>query len=229
MENKITRLAAKARAAGIHLIFAAQRPSADVVDGSIKTNFASRMAFKMASAVDAQVVMGETGAEKLLGYGDVLHRTGKMSFTERAQGALIEKPEIKRVCDYLRDNNKCYFDEFALEAINKGVEDEVSSMDTASASGGGQAVGGADMSAVRNDDEIIKQAMRIAILTNNVSGSMLQRKLGLGYPKAAKIMDKLMAKGYVGAPIDNRHREILMDREQFKQVFGEDIDAAVVE
>lgn len=222
MENKIGRLAAKARAAGIHLIFAAQRPSADVVDGSIKTNFASRMAFKMSSGTDAQVVMGETGAEKLLGYGDVMYRVGKMSFTERGQGALIEKPELVRVCKYLRENNKCYYDEFAHEMINKGVEDENNASEAPSL---GASSDGENLS-VRSDEEIIKRAMRIAIRLNNVSGSMLQRKLGLGYPKAAKIMDKLSERRYIGEAIDNRHREIFMTREQFKEIFGEDVDAA---
>ena len=214
LENKINRLAAKARAAGIHLILATQRPSADIVEGSIKTNFVSRIAFKMGSSVDAQVIMNEPGSEKLLGKGDAMYRVSGMSNTERAQCAYISEKEIDAVCDYIRSHNRCYYDEFALEQINKNSQEE----DTSSAGATVVSEGGAPP---KNDDEIIKQAMRVAINENNVSGSMLQRKLGLGYPKAAKIMDILVSRGYVGAPIDSRRREILMDRASFEQTFGE--------
>lgn len=99
MENKISRLAAKARAAGIHLIMATQRPSADIMEGSIKTNFTSRIAFKMSSNTDAMVIMGEAGADKLLGRGDVLYRTSNMPSAERAQGCFIDTPEIVDICN----------------------------------------------------------------------------------------------------------------------------------
>lgn len=218
MENAIGRLAAKARAAGIHLILATQRPSADIVDGSIKTNFTSRIAFKMSSMTDAMVVMGEGGAEKLLGSGDMLYRLGKMTLSERAQGAFISGEEVNRVCEYVKNNNECYYDEFALEDIRKKTEmSEAPAVDSASS-------GDAPPANIRNDDDLIKEAMRIAITSDSVSISMLQRKLGLGYPKAGKVVDMLEKKGYVSAAVDNKARKVLMTRADFEQEFGEPVD-----
>ena len=214
MENKISRLAAKARAAGIHLIMATQRPSADIMEGSIKTNFTSRIAFKMSSPTDAIVIMGEAGADKLLGRGDVLFRTSTMPSTERAQGCFVDTPEIERVCRYVKENNECYYDEFALEKILKGAQTEepvvVSSESSSSESG-----------AAKSDDELIKKAMRFAITTGNITISSTQRKLGVGFPKAGKIVDMLVEKGYISEAIDNKTRKIYMTKEEFENVFGE--------
>lgn len=221
IENKISRIAAKARAAGIHLIMATQRPSVDIMEGSIKTNFTSRVAFKMSSPTDAQVIMGEIGAEKLLGRGDVLYRTSSMMSTERAQGAFIDTPEIDAVCRYLREHNKCYYNEFALDEINKAFE-KAAAADTASATEnlGGETSDGNN----KSDDEIVKNAMRLAINTKNISISMMQRRLGIGYPRAGKIMDMLLDRKYVSDVPNSRNREINMTKEEFEQVFGEPFD-----
>ena len=218
MENKISRLAAKARAAGIHLIMATQRPSADIMEGSIKTNFTSRIAFKMASATDAMVIMGEAGADKLLGRGDVLFRTSSMPTAERAQGCFVDTPEIERICAYVKENNKCYYDEFALEKIIKGV-----SAEEASASSGGGGFSGGELGGSSSDLELEKQAMRLAIKTNNISISGLQRKLSIGFPKAGKLVDTLVEKGYISESMDNKTRKIYMTKEQFEEVFGEQL------
>ncbi len=217
MENAISRLAAKARAAGIHLILATQRPSADIVDGSIKTNFTSRIAFKMSSQTDAMVIMGEAGAEKLLGAGDMLYRLGKMSSTERAQGAYITLEEVSKVCNYVKDHNKCYYDEFALDFIKKSAEAPEAAV---SESAGSSADGGISAKE-KNDDELLKSAMRIAITSGSISISMLQRRLGVGYPKAGKLVDTLVAKKYISEAVDNKARKILMTAADFEQVFGE--------
>lgn len=217
MENKISRLAAKARAAGIHLIMATQRPSADIMEGSIKTNFTSRIAFKMSSPTDAMVIMGEGGADKLLGRGDVLFRTSTMPSAERAQGCFVDTPEIDAVCKYVKANNQCYYDELALEKILKGAEPEEASVPDHI--GGGSSVEGGG--SIKNDEEFYKKAMRIAITTNNISISGLQRKLGVGFPKAAKIVDTLIEKGYISEQIDNKTRKIYMTKEQFEDTFGE--------
>ena len=214
MENKISRLAAKARAAGIHLIMATQRPSADIMEGSIKTNFTSRIAFKMSSPTDAMVIMGEAGADKLLGRGDVLFRTSTMPSTERAQGCFVDTPEIDKVCRYVKDNNDCYYDELALEKILKGAQPEESAVvsgDFSAGEGGG----------ARSDDELIKKAMRLAISTGNISISGTQRKLGIGFPKAGKLIDTLVEKGYISETVDNKTRKIFMTKEQFEETFGE--------
>ena len=214
LENKISRLAAKARAAGIHLIMATQRPSADIMEGSIKTNFTSRIAFKMSSSTDAVVIMGESGAEKLLGRGDVLFRTSTMPSSERAQGCFVDTPEIDAVCRYVKEHNECYYDEFALEKILKGAQTEDSAPATSSFEGGSD-------TPAKSDDELIKKAMRFAISANNISISGMQRKLGIGFPKAGKLMDTLVEKGYVSETVDNKNRKILMTKEQFEEVFGE--------
>ncbi len=216
MENKISRLAAKARAAGIHLIMATQRPSADIMEGSIKTNFTSRIAFKMSSPTDAMVIMGEAGADKLLGRGDVLFRTSTMPSAERAQGCFVDTPEIERVCRYVKENNDCYYDELALEKIIKGAQTEESPSAVENSGSGGDGSG-----AGKSDDELIKRAMRIAISTNNLSISGMQRKLGIGFPKAGKLMDTLVELGYVSEAIDSKTRKVFMTKEQFEEIFGE--------
>jgi S-DNA-T family DNA segregation ATPase FtsK/SpoIIIE len=164
---------------------ATQRPSADIMEGSIKTNFTSRIAFKMSSPTDAMVIMGEAGADKLLGRGDVLFRTSTMPSTERAQGCFVDTPEIDRVCRYVKDNNDCYYDELALEKILKGAQPE----EPVAVSGDSSMGEGV---AVRSDDELIKKAMRLAISTGNISISGTQRKLGIGFPKAGKLIDTLV-------------------------------------
>ena len=214
MENKISRLAAKARAAGIHLIMATQRPSADIMEGSIKTNFTSRIAFKMASPTDAMVIMGEGGADKLLGMGDSLFRTSNMPSAERAQGSYVSTEEIEMVTKYIKEHNECYYDEFALEKINKGAQSE-------EAHGGDYIPASGDSQPAKTDEELVKKAMRLAINANNLSISGLQRKLGIGFPKAGKLIDSLVEKGYISESIDNKTRKIFMTKEQFEETFGE--------
>lgn len=217
MVNLIGRLASKARSAGIHLILATQRPSADIVDGSIKANFTSRISFKMSSQTDAMVIMGETGAEKLLGSGDMFFRLGKMSTSERAQGSFISGKEVNAVCNYVKAHNKCFYDEFALESINQKSEIPMATDPESSASGE------VHTGNAKNDDEYIKEAMRIAITNGTISISMLQRKLSVGYPKAGKLVDSLVAKKYITEALDNKTRKILMTAQDFEKVFGEPI------
>ena len=225
MDVAIGRLAAKARSAGIHIILATQRPTTDIVDGSIKTNFPSRIVFKMSSATDAMVVMGEAGAEKLLGDGDMFYKVGKMTNVERAQGAFIVAEEVNNVCKYVRDNNKNYYDECALEEIRKITEENEAAAQAdeadVSVSSSGEGGEGNGPRNVHVEDSFIKAAMRIAIQGNNISISLLQRRLGVGYPKAGKIIDALEAKGYISPVGDSNKRRILMSAEQFEQTFGE--------
>ncbi|MBR3864197.1 MAG: DNA translocase FtsK, partial [Clostridia bacterium] len=218
MENKISRLAAKSRAAGIHLIMATQRPSADIMEGSIKTNFVSRIAFKSASGTDSQVILGEVGAEKLLGRGDMLFKMGNMPTPERAQGCFVDTPEIDAVCKYVKENNECYYDEFALEKILKGAkEEEPVPVQSSGGSGGGGHVGG------RIDEDLVKEIMRFAITINNISISGMQRKFSLGFPKAGKMLEVLIERGYVSPIVEGKQRKILMTREQFAETFGEPV------
>lgn len=223
MDVAIGRLAAKARSAGIHIILATQRPTTDIVDGSIKTNFPSRIVFKMSSQTDAMVVMGEAGAEKLLGDGDMFYKVAKMTNVERAQGSFINAEEVNNVCKYVRENNKNYYDECALEEIKKLGEESEAEMDAdaVDTSGAASGEGARPIRPTTVEDSYIKEAMRIAIQGNNVSISLLQRRLGVGYPKAGKIIDALEAKGYISSVGDNNKRRILMNAEQFEEIFGE--------
>lgn len=225
MDVAIGRLAAKARSAGIHIILATQRPTTDIVDGSIKTNFPSRIVFKMSSQTDAMVVMGEAGAEKLLGDGDMFYKVGKMTNIERAQGSFINAEEVNNVCKYVRENNKNYYDECALEEIKKLGEESEAEIDTdpVDVSGAGSAEVAKPIRPTVVEDSYIKEAMRIAIQGSNVSISLLQRRLGVGYPKAGKIIDALEAKGYISSVGDNNKRRILMTAEQFEEIFGEPV------
>jgi len=218
LDTAIGRLAAKARSAGIHIILATQRPTTDIVDGSIKTNFPSRIVFKMSSQTDAMVVMGEGGAEKLLGDGDMFYKVGKMSTIERAQGAFINGKEVAEVCKYVKLNNKPFYDEHGLNAIKRIDAESAAAPDSgddADDSADGASRGGGV------EESLLKAAMRIAIRNNNVSISMLQRKLGVGYPKAGKIVDVLEAKNYISGMGENNKRKINMTAEQFEQTFGE--------
>ena len=215
VENYVGRLAQKARAAGISLIFATQRPSADIIEGSIKTNFTSRICFKTSSGPDSSVILGEYGAEKLLGKGDVLYRMTSMPNVERAQGAYIGDEEVQAVTDYIREHNKAYYDEKALELINKTRQKFEKNDDDGSSYG-----------KEINDDpdaieDVYKRALRLVILTRNVSKTSLQTKLGVGYPKAAKIIDWMEEMNYVSPSIDNKQRTIYITREIYESKYGE--------
>lgn len=213
VENYVGRLAQKARAAGISLIFATQRPSADVIDGSIKTNFTSRICFKTSSSVDSNVVIGQSGAETLLGKGDVLYKMTSMPNVERAQGAFISDEEVKAATDYIRDHNRAYYDEKALEMINKANQEKEQEVVSSKASGENE-----DPDAI---EDVYLRALRVVIINKKVSKTSLQSKLGIGYPKAAKIIDWMEENGYVSSVLDNKERKVLITREIYTELFGE--------
>ena len=190
VEDTVNRIARLARAAGIHLLLATQRPSVDVISGTIKNNFPSRMAFKVTSSFDSKTMLDQIGAEKLLGYGDMLFMLSGQPL-ERMQGAFISNAEIKNVIDFVKANNDSYFDNNIKDAIFKEAEPEKSD-----AKGGGEGKGEGD-----TPPELFK-ALEIGIQLreeNNapISVSLLQRKLGLGWPKAARIYDMMDERGYL--------------------------------
>ena len=214
IENYISRLAQKARAAGISLILATQRPSVDVISGTIKTNVASRICFKTASSTDSRVVIDENGAEKLVCKGDCFYKTSDEGFLQRAQGSLIENSEVQSVLDYIRKNNECYYDDKVLELINSyATEDEEgSNEDTVSQPTGGEV------------DEVMKKALRIVIDQRRVSNSALRTKLGIGYNRAATIVEWMTKMKYVSAALDNKDRAVLITREQYVESYGDFIE-----
>lgn len=217
MDSSIQRLAQLARAAGISLVFATQRPTTDVIDGTIKNNFPARICFKTADYTNSQVVIGENGAEKLLGKGDLLYKTNGP--TERAQGALVEDSEIVRIVSYVNENNDCYYDKNLLEYINK-VAKTYGTTQSAEREGQmsmdlGETGSPADMPVV------YRRAVRVVIVHNTTSKSTLQTKLGIGYNKAARIIDWMEKQGFISYVLDNKQREIRIDRAGYEQIFGE--------
>lgn len=201
IETPIARIAQMARAVGIHLILATQRPSREVITGLIKANFPTRISFKVASRVNSQIVLDETGAESLLGNGDMLFLPPGTSHLIRAQGAYIRDEDIhsvvKFICDQAPPNYR--FESFEQVSFN---EDAIGSQ-------GGQA-GGSKGSA--GGDALYKQALDVVLGTGNASTTFLQRKLKIGYARAASLMDQLQADGVVSAADGSKARRILAHR-----------------
>ncbi len=208
VETAICRIAQKARAAGMHLIIGTQRPSADVVTGLIKANVPSSIAFAVKSQIDSRVILDHGGAEALVGRGDMLFvPIGSMRDT-RVQGAFVEDKEVERICEFIRvTNGSAQYDErftaklkeLAAQCGNKG---KTASEDLPSGDAGG-------------DDSKYEEAVQIALEENRVATSLLQRKLGIGYSRAAKIIDRMQAEGIVSAPDGSKPRTILMSHEQY--------------
>jgi DNA segregation ATPase FtsK/SpoIIIE, S-DNA-T family len=195
VETGIARLAQLARAAGIHLIIATQRPSVNVITGVIKANLPSRISFRVASFRDSQTILDGKGAEALLGRGDMLFIPPGSSTFARAQGAFVSDEEINGIVDYLKVNGP--------PQIIEEVRDQIESADEGDVLG----EGGGDS----DEDPMIRKAIEIIRTTKRASTSNLQRKLSIGYNRAARIMDELEDRGVVGADIPGQGREILLD------------------
>lgn len=197
--NSIIRLAQKGRAAGLHVILATQRPSVDVISGIIKSNFPMRIAFRVASRVDSTTILDSPGAEKLIGRGDMLFSAGIES--ERIQCGYIGGDEIDAINNYIYEQQgygKCYNTPYYLPEVGETNAD--------SGSGGG---GGGSLD-TRNMDEHFAEAARMVVTTQKGSTSDLQRKLGMGYARAGKVMDQLEAAGIVGPQDGSRPRQVLI-------------------
>ena len=207
IEDKIRRLAGKARAAGIHLILATQRPSTDVVTGTLKANLPARIAFKVAGRVNSEVILGATGAEKLLGYGDMLYSPSDAAPT-RIQGCLIETQETKDIVNYITENNEEIFDPDAFDAI----------MNPNKPNNGG---GGDNKDGV---DPLLPQALKICIDNGVASTTMVQRKLSIGYPRAARIVDQMEERGYIASADGSKQRAVYISIEEYYSIFGDIYD-----
>ncbi len=197
IENSIIRLAAKGRAAGLHVIIATQRPSVDVITGTIKSNFPTRMAFRTASRQDSMTILGITGAEKLIGKGDMLFFTG--ADAERVQCALVGSSEIDALTSSVSEQTgfrQSCTQPYYLPDPGDGSED-----------GGGSDGGLVDM---KNLDPLFEEAARLAVLNRSISTSMIQRKMQLGFARAGRIMDQLESAGVVGAQQGSKPREALV-------------------
>lgn len=193
VEEAITRLAQMARATGIHLILATQRPSVDVITGLIKANIPTRIAFNVTSMIDSRVILDTPGAEKLLGRGDMLYIPPEQSRPTRIQGAYVSDKEIKRLIDFLRKTG-----------IEPQYTEEVTTKFKANKIGGG--VGDID----GNFDDLFEDAVRVVVESDKASASLLQRRLSLGYARAARILDQLQSTGAVSPAEGSKPRDILI-------------------
>ncbi len=193
IESHIARLAQLSRAVGIHMILATQRPSVDVITGVIKANFPSRISFKVASKVDSRTVLDMNGADKLLGKGDMLFMPPGGSKPIRAQGSLVTDDEIHRVVEFIKQQRQPVYDESILEYEEKK---------------------GAFQSHTKRD-KLYEEAVNVVLQTGQASVSILQRRLGIGYTRAARLIDMMEEDGIVGPYQGSKPREILVDREEY--------------
>ncbi len=205
VEDSICRLAQLARAAGMHLIIATQSPRVDVVTGLIKANFPSRVALKVSNNTDSRIILDEGGAEKLLGNGDLLYKPVGLGKPMRIQGSFVSTAEIRAVVKFLKENESAEYDEEVLDGIEKNIPVPK-----------GEKPQGAEIdTGAPKSDDMFEEAMRIVVETKTASTSFLQRKLSLGYARAARIMDDLEAAGVVGPAVGAKPRAVLMTREQW--------------
>lgn len=189
VEDYITRLAQKSRACGIHLIIATQRPTVDVITGTIKANIPSRIAFAVTSQIDSRTILDMSGAETLLGKGDMLFSPSDAMKPMRIQGAFVSDSEVLRVVNYIKQTREEEYDKKAMETVEektKIVEND-------------------------NEDELIDEAIEIIINENTASVSLLQRKLKVGYARAGRIIDQLEARGVIGGYEGSKPRKVLVD------------------
>lgn len=196
VEDSITRITQLARAAGIHLIVATQRPSTDVITGLIKNNIPSRIAFAVASQIDSRTILDQRGAERLLGKGDMLYFPMGESSPTRVQGCFVNDDEIKRLIDYCKNQATAKYDS-AFESVSQNT----------SSGSGNSAVGG-------DDDDAYNDVVEFAIQTGKISASLIQRRFRFGYNRAARMMDLLEARGIVGPQNGSKPREVLVKLEK---------------
>ena len=215
VETAICRIAQKARAAGIHLIVGTQRPSVDVVTGLIKANIPSRIAFTVASQVDSKTILDTAGADKLIGRGDMLFAPIGSTKPMRVQGAFIDDREVEAIVDFINEHN----DGVSFnDAFIKRLEEEAAKCGNPKGKGGGSVSFDDDGEPGEEGvDPKFKQALDVAIEMGKISTSLLQRRLEIGYGRAAKIIDRMEALGYVSAPDGNKPRAVLVSKAEIME------------
>ena len=207
VEDSICRLAQMARAAGMHMVIATQRPSVDVITGLIKANIPSRLALTVASGTDSRTILDANGAEKLLGYGDMLFMPVGQSKPRRVQGCFVTNKEIERVIEFLKNAEKPL--EYDQEIIDE-IEKQAAAAGRASSRGDAMDDGDGD-----DADEALPQAIEIAVEAGQISTSMLQRKMRFGYARAGRIIDQMEQRGIIGPSAGSKPREVLITRQQW--------------
>ena len=212
VEESICRVAQMGRAAGMHLVIATQRPSADVITGLMKANIPSRIAFAVASAMESRIILDTAGAEKLVGRGDMLYAPLGEGKPKRVQGCFISSEEIERVVNFVKENGETDYDESVIDKINAAVAEK----EKGSGKGGGNAA--PEQSAADEGDELLPAAIDVVMETGQASVSMLQRRLKLGYSRAARIVDEMETRGIVGPFEGSKPRQLLITKEQWQEL-----------
>lgn len=212
IESRIIKLVQKARACGIHLILATQRPSVDCITGLIKSNLPTRIGFKVNSFDDSRCIFDIGGAEKLLGKGDSFFRSADNPDLARIQGCFVDSKEVQKVTDFVKANNETYFDQSVSDFINtvEQTDERQNSM-----SGDGDEAG-----ETKIDDTFIK-ALKYCVTSNQASVSMIQRRFPIGYIKACKIIDWMENMNYVTPSEGSKSRKVLLSKEEFFNIYGE--------
>ena len=208
VEESICRIAQMGRAAGIHLVIATQRPSADVITGLMKANIPSRIAFAVASAMESRIILDTQGAEKLVGKGDMLYAPIGCGKPKRVQGCFVSDPEVEAVTNYVKNNFATSYDKEVMEEIERKAAQTGNSKPTASDP--------EPSSEELSGDEMLPAAVDVILETGQASVSMLQRRLKLGYARAARIVDEMEEKGIVGPFQGSKPRAILITKEQWE-------------
>lgn len=201
VEDSICRLAQLARAAGMHLVIATQRPSVDVITGIIKANIPSRIAFAVSSQVDSRTILDQAGAEKLLGRGDMLFYPTGMPKPIRLQGAFVTDKEVDRIVNFIKGQSTAKYDDDIMDTIENGKAIPIN-----------------DAPDAGDNDELLPKAIEIAMDAGKVSASYLQRRLKVGFSRAARIVDQMEERGIIGPPDGSKPRELLITKEEYYQM-----------
>jgi S-DNA-T family DNA segregation ATPase FtsK/SpoIIIE len=210
VEESICRVAQMGRASGMHLIIATQRPSADVITGLMKANIPSRIAFAVASSLESRIILDITGAEKLVGRGDMLYFPLGSGKPTRVQGCLITDQEVASVVDFVKKSGSAQYDDTVMQEIEHHAAEKEK---------GSRGVGGSAPDDVDSEfDELIDAAAEVVVETGQASVSMLQRRLKLGYARAARLVDQLEEKGIVGPFEGSKPRQLLITKEQWQEL-----------
>lgn len=205
VETSICRIAQKARAAGMHLVVATQRPSADVITGIMKANIPSRIAFAVASQIESRIILDTTGAEKLIGKGDMLYAPLGEGKPTRVQGCFISSDEIEAVIAHIKETSTAEYNEEILEHIERQAEQA-------------EGKGGASGDPGEEEDNMIEEAIDVIMDCRQASTSMLQRRLKLGYSRAARIIDQIEERGIIGPFEGSKPRQILISKEEWQEM-----------
>ena len=207
VEDSICRLAQMARAAGMHLVIATQRPSVDVITGIIKANIPSRIALSVSSQVDSRTILDMSGAEKLLGNGDMLFSPVGTSKPVRIQGCFLSDDEVESVVEFIKGQEKAEYDDEVIQEIDRQAAAEKKK-------GGGAA----DAESDGDSDEMLPKAIEVVVEAQMASTTLLQRRLRLGYARAARLVDELESRGIVGPFEGSKPRKVLISKQQWLEM-----------